>query len=61
MTSPIDIIRQTTQTYMNMVGTQQQNTPNENTKFTDDTYMHDILKTFTSNKTQADFDKNSND
>ena len=43
MTSPIDIVRQTTQTYMNMAGTQQQNTPNDNTNFTDDVFIHDLV------------------
>ena len=56
LTSSTDIIRQTTQTYMNMAGTQQQNTPNDNTKFTDDIYIHELLKTLTPNKPQ-----NSND
>ena len=60
MTSPIDI-RQTTQTYMNMVGTQQQNTPNDNTKFTDDVYIYDLMKTLMPNKTQTGIDQNSND
>ena len=45
MTSPIDIVRQTTQTYMNMAGTQQQNTPNDNTNFTDDVFIHDLVQT----------------
>ena len=58
MTSPIDIVRQTTQTYMNMAGTQQQNTPNDNTNFTDDVYIQDLVKTL---KTQTDIIQNSDD
>ena len=61
MTSPIDITRQTTQTYVKMAGTQQQNTPNENTKFTDDVYIYDLRKTLTDNKTKTGRDQNSND
>ena len=37
---------------MNMTGTQQQNTPNVNTKFTD-VYLHDLMKTLTLSKTQT--------
>ena len=58
MTSPIDIVRQTTQTYMNMAGSQQQNTPNDNTNFTDDVYLHDLVKTL---KTQTDINQTSDD
>ena len=58
MTSPIDIVRQTTQTYMNMAGTQQQNTPNDNTNFTDDVYIHGLVKTL---KAQTDINQNSDD
>ena len=54
MTSPIDIVRQTTQTYMNMAGTQQQNTPNDNTKFTDEVYIHDLANTL---KPQTDINQ----
>ena len=61
MTSPIDITRQTTQTYMNMAGTQQQNTSNDNTKFTDDVYIYDLMKTLAPNKTKTGIDQNSND
>ena len=39
---------------MNMAGTQQQNTPNDNTNFTDDVYIHDVVKTL---KTQTDITK----
>ena len=58
MTSSIDIVRQTTQTYMNMAGTQQQNTPNDNTKFTDEVYIHDLVNTL---KSQTDINQRSDD
>ena len=58
MTSPIDIVRQTTQTYMNMAGTQQQNTPNDNTKFTDEVYIHDLANTL---KSQTDINQKCDD
>ena len=57
-TSPTDIIRETTQTYMNMAGTQQENTPNDNTKFTDEVYIHDLANTL---KPQTDINHKSDD